>query len=260
MKRHNEQHKTRLARSVCSTVTIALLLLAGGVSAAPTSGEPAGTQHAGDPHYTPAGFFDIHVCNWPDRKLFFMSLFSTTRYREIKSIEVRMPDGGTLTNIGLAKYRLVKTKDKPEKHVFMTQTDVPDGAPDGWYSATVTLTDGTQIMARDYVVVARLPRPSGLNPPDGAEQIPTPEKLTWSPVDQAGWYQVYILDNWNDGKVIYTSKLLREPVLVLPPGLLQADGLYTWKVHARDINEDKQLGDFNKGSMSSVATFSTAAQ
>ena len=142
----------------------------------------------------------------------------------------------------------------------MTQTDVPDGAPDGWYSATVTLTDGTQIMARDYVVVARLPRPSGLNPPDGAEQIPTPEKLTWSPVDQAGWYQVFIRDIWNDGKLIYTSKLQREPVLVLPPGLLQADGLYTWKVHARDINEDKQLGDFNKGSMSSVSTFSTAAQ
>ena len=133
-----------------------------------------------------------------------------------------------------------------------------DGTTDG-SPATVTLTDGTQIMARDYVVVSRLPRPSGLNPPDGAEQIPTPEKLTWSPVDQAGWYQVFIRDIWNDGKLIYTSKLQREPVLVLPPGLLQADGLYTWKVHARDINEDKQLGDFNKGSMSRAMTFSTAS-
>ena len=93
MKRHNEQHTTRLARSVCSTVTIALLLLAGGVSAAPTSGEPAGTQHAGDPHYTPAGFFDIHVCNWPGRELFFMSLLSTPRYDEVEQVEVFFPNG-----------------------------------------------------------------------------------------------------------------------------------------------------------------------
>lgn len=255
-----KQHKTLPARAMRSSAAMVLLLLAGPVIAAPTSGKPADDPHAGDPHYTPAGFFDIHVCDWPNRKLFFMSLFSTTRYREIKSIEVRLPDGRTLTNIGLAKYRLVKAEGKPEKHVFMTQTDVPEGAPDGWYSATVTLTDGTRIMGRDYVIVSRLPRPSGLTPPDGAEQIPIPEKLTWSPVDQAGWYQVFIIDNWNDGKVIYTSKLLREPVLALPPGLLQADGSYTWKVHARDINEDKQLGDFNKGSMSSVSTFSTAAQ
>lgn len=257
---HSKRCKTLSALALRSTAVMVLLLLAGPVNAAPTSDKPADDPHAGDSHYTPAGFFDIHVCNWPDRKLFFMTLFSTTRYSEIKSIEVRLPDGRKLTNIGLAKYRLVKTKDKPEKHVFMAQTDVPDGAPDGWYSAAVTLADGTQVMARDYVIVSRLPRPSGLTPPNGAEQIPIPEKLTWSPVDQAGWYQVFIVDNWNDGKLIYTSKLLREPVLVLPPGLLQADGLYTWKVHARDINEDKQLGDFNKGSMSSVSTFSTAAQ
>jgi len=259
MIRHNEQRKTRLARTFRSTAAIALLLLAGGVIAAPTSGETAGALHADDPHYTLAGFFDIHVCDWPDRKLFFMSLFSTARYREIKSIEVQLPDGHALTKLGLAKYRILKPKGKPEKHVFMTQTDVPDGAPDGWYSATITLTDGTQIMARDYVVVSRLPRASGMSPPDGAEQIPVPAKLTWSPVAQARWYQVFISDMWNDGKVIYTSKLLREPALVLPPGLLQADGLYSWKVHARDINEDRQLGDFNKGSISSVATFSTAA-
>jgi hypothetical protein len=97
-----------------------------------------------------------------------------------------------------------------------------------------------------------------MTPPNGAEQIAIPAELTWSPVDQARWYQVFIRDTWNDDRLIYTSKLLREPALVLPPGLLQADGLYSWKVHARDINEDKQLGDFNKGSMSGVASFSTA--
>jgi len=238
---------------------VALLLLAGPVSAAPTSGKPADDPHAGDSHYTPAGFFDIHVCNWPKRNLFFMLLFSTTRYDEIKSIEVRLPDGRALADLDLTKYRIEKPKDEPEKHVFLTQAEIPDGAPDGWYSATVTLTDGTQFNARDYVIKSRLPRAAGLTPPDGAEQIPIPEKLTWSPVAGARWYEVFISDMWNDGKVIYTSELLREPALALPPGLLQADGLYSWKVHARDINEDPKLGDFNKGSMSSVATFSTAA-
>ena len=28
-----------------------------------------------DKHYSKAGFFDIHVCNWPNQPLFFMALF-----------------------------------------------------------------------------------------------------------------------------------------------------------------------------------------
>ena len=42
-----------------------------------------------DPHRNAAGFFDIHVCNWPERELFFMSLFSTPRYDEVEQVEVR---------------------------------------------------------------------------------------------------------------------------------------------------------------------------
>jgi hypothetical protein len=233
----------------------ALLILTGPVMANQTAG-----TRGNDLHYTSAGFFDIHVCNWPDRELFFMPLFSTTRYSEITGIEVRSPDGNALTSLNLEKFMVRKPKGKPEKHVFINQLDVPDNASDGWYEATISLADGTRLNAKDYVIISRLPRPSGMNPPDGAERIPLPEKLTWSAVEQASYYQVFIRDRWDDDTLIYTSKLLREPELAVPPGLLQADGLYSWQIHARDTNQDVLLGDFNKGSMSATATFSTSAK
>ena len=59
---------------------------------------------ADDPHHTEVGFFDIHICNWPGRPLFYMSLFSTTRYSDIKEIEVFYPDGRPLSRMNLAKY------------------------------------------------------------------------------------------------------------------------------------------------------------
>lgn len=236
-----------------------LLFLTSPVAGSETPGKVPGTRGGGDPHYTPAGFFDIHICNWPDRELFFMPLFATTRYSEVTGIEVRHPDGNTLIPLNLRKFKVLKPKGKPEKHVFITQIDVPDGASDGWYSATISLADGTKFTAKDYVLVSRLPRPSAINPPDGAEQIPVPEQLTWSAVGQGSYYQVFIRDVWDDSKLIYTSKLLREPELAVPPGLLQPDGLYSWKIHARDTTEDVLLGDFNKGSMSRGATFSTSA-
>jgi hypothetical protein len=224
-----------------------------------TADQTAGTRD-NDLHYTAAGFFDIHVCNWPDRELFFMPLFSTTRYDEITSIEVRSsPDGNTLASLDLEKFMVLKAKGKPEKHVFITQLDIPDSASDGWYEATISLADGTRLNAKDYVIISRLPRASGMNPPDNAERIPLPEKLSWSAVAQASYYQVFIRDRWDDNTLIYTSKLLREPELAVPPGLLQPDGLYSWQIHARDTNEDVLLGDFNKGSMSRTASFSTSA-
>ena len=251
----NSRPATLSGRKRYLIATGALLFLTGPV----TDNQTAGAARGNDLHYTPAGFFDIHVCNWPDRELFFMPLFSTTRYKEIRGIEVRYPDGNTLTSLNLDKFMVLKAKGKPEKHVFITQLDVPDSAADGWYEATIRLTDGTQLIAKDYVVVSRLPRPSDMSPPDGAEQIPLPGKLNWSAVGQAGYYQVFIRDSWDDNKLIYKSKLLHAPELAVPPGLLQPDGLYSWQVHARDTNEDVLLGDFNKGSMSRTATFSTAA-
>ena len=45
------------------------------------------TQSAtsGDSHYSSVGFFDIHVCNWPDRPLFFLAVFSTYNFNDISN-------------------------------------------------------------------------------------------------------------------------------------------------------------------------------
>lgn len=235
-----------------------LLLLSAAAPGTEALKQPTENLRKNDPHYTAKGFFDIHVCNWPDRKLFFMPLFSTAHYNEITEIEIQRPDGKVLTSLNLKKFKLLKQKGKPEKHVFMNQMDVPDNAIDGWYSASVSLADGTQITAKDYVIISSLPRASDFNPPDGAEQIAIPEKLTWSGAEKA-YYQVFIRDVWNDSKLVYRSKLLNKPELSLPTDLLEPDGLYSWQIHSRDVNEDILLGDFNKGSMSAIATFSTTS-
>ena len=256
---------TNLYRSTYKTISAAvsaviLTLLSSSATANNETVNPStNSPRSNDTHYTEVGFFDIHVCNWPDRELFFMPLFSSSHYREITDITVQYPDGTTMTSLNLNKYKTFKPKGKPKKHVFITQLDVPASAVDGWYSATVSLTDGTQVTAKDYVIISHLPRASGMNPPDGADDIPTPEKLTWSSTGEGSYYQVFIRDSWNDDKLIYTSILLNKPELVIPSGLLQPDGSYSWKVHARDVNEDILLGDFNKGSMSQVATFSISA-
>ncbi len=252
---HVFQPENKRMRSIAAAVV--LLLLSSAVKGTETASQSANTLHSNDPHYTEAGFFDIHVCNWPDRELFFMPLFSTIHYREITDIKIQHPDGKMLTSLNLKEFKLLKPKNKPEKHVFMSQMDVPESAVDGWYSATISLADGTQVIAKDYVIISRLPRASDMNPPDGAEQIPIPEKLTWSGAEK-GYYQVFIRDVWNDSKLIYRSKLLSKPELAVPTGLLQPDGLYSWQIHARDVNEDILLGDFNKGSMSLIAIFSTS--
>jgi hypothetical protein len=234
---------------------IALLAVAvcGQVGAVDGHDKPGSEQ---DPHYTAAGFFDIHVCNWPDRPPFYLSLFSTSRYAEVRQVEVHYPDGHVLTRIGLDHYRILHPKGKPEKHVFMKQVVIPPEAPDGWYVADITLSNGDRLSARDYVHIAKLPRAHGMNPPDGAEDIATPRALSWKRVKGAGYYEVFIRDLWDDNRLIYTSKLLNEPRLELPAGLIRPGGLYSWVVHARDIDRDIRLGDFNRGSMNRPATFS----
>lgn len=211
-----------------------------------------------DPHYTDVGFFDIHVCNWPKRPLFFMSLFSTTRFNEIETIEVLMPDGKLLSKLDLSKFRLVLKKDKPEKRVFINQTDIPKNAPNGWYSTRITLKDGKKYSARDYVSIETMPIVSKLNPPADAENIPLPKELSWPAVAGAKFYQVYIKDMWEEERVIHTSGFLDQPRLQLPAGLIVPGGWYSWRVHARDVNEDKKLGDFNHGSLGTEQKFSVA--
>jgi len=218
----------------------------------------ADTSHNGDPHYTEAGFFDIHVCHWPDQPLFYMALFSTARFDEVDEIEIADPDGHALGKLDLAKYRTILAKGKPEKHVFISLLEMPPARNNGWYQARVRLKDGTTAVARDYVVVGSMPLPGGFQPADQAELPELPAELRWKPVPGAKFYQVFIKDIWGDGQTIFTSKLLDEPKLTLPPGLLQQGGAYSWRVHARDIDDDPTVGDFNQGTLGREVGFSVA--
>ena len=210
----------------------------------------------GDKHYNMAGFFDIHVCNWPGRPLFFMPLFSTAGYDDIRQIEIFYPDNSLLTRLDLTSYRTITRKGRPDKRAFIKQLDIPAGAQDGWYAARITLTDGTVHRAGDYVVISELARAGGQVPGDKQELQSPPEKLSWQAVPGASFYQVFIRDQWDNNTLVYTSTLLVEPELALPDKLIEPGGLYSWTIHARDTNEDLMLGDFNHGSMSTPAAFS----
>jgi hypothetical protein len=211
-----------------------------------------------DTHYSDVGFFDIHVCNWPDRQLFFMPLFSTTRYDDIEKIDVMDPDGRPLVQLDLSRYRVIKQKNRKEKHAFINQLEVPEASKDGWYTARITLSNGDVHTASDYVRISALGRAGGHRPGHNEETAGPPAELRWDPVPGAGFYQVFIRDQWDDDRLIHTSKLLSEPVLTLPPGLVESGGMYSWIIHSRDVNEDPLLGDFNQGSLSKPVAFSVS--
>jgi len=219
-----------------------------------TSAAPA----SNDPHYNRIGFFDIHVCHWPDRPMFYLMLFSTTRFTDITHIEVFAPNGQLLSPLNLNRYRVVLRKGKPEKRVFITNLDLPSKPATGWYRTVVTLKNGSTVEARDRVEIRAMPLATGLSPADGSENIPPPQELSWQPVPGARHYQVYVLDKWQGGKEIYKSRLLSVPRLTLPKGLLEQGGSYQWRVHARDVNEHIELGDFNHGSLSPIHRFTVA--
>lgn len=249
----NRNRKSLLRNNVLLTVgLLCTFSLATATQASPTLSPPT---H--DPHYTDAGFFDMHVCDWPDRPMFFLVLFSTERFREVKSIDVFRPDGRPLVSLDLTRYRLLMRKDKPEKHVFIREIDLPKDAADGWYRAKIVLNNGKIYHAEDYVVVYPMGIVSGLTPSQRSGDIAVPTEMKWSPVAGAPYYKVYITDKWA-GKTIYESKLLKEPRLTLPAGLIKPDGNYAWRVQARDVDGNILFGDFNHGSMSAEATFNTA--
>lgn len=213
---------------------------------------------AGSPHHNEAGFFDMHVCNWPGQPVFLMALFSTTRFNEIAQIEVFDPGKRALAKLDLSRYRLVRDPGNSEKRVFIANIPVPPKSADGWYSARVTMRSGKQLDARDFVALGTLARAAHPVPADGAENLPLPQALQWDPVPGAKFYQVFIKDMWDGERLIYTSPMLEQAQLILPAGLLQPGGLYSWRVHARDLNEDPTFGDFNLGSLSREMTFSVA--
>ena len=210
-----------------------------------------------NPHFTEVGFFDIHVCNWPERPLFFLILFSSYEFKNISKIEIFTPRGLPIGEMDLNKFQLKQKKGKPDKKVFINHFEIPQQAVDGWYSATVTMKNGKQYRAEDFVVLRKMQRASNIVPADGAENVKLPVKLTWDPIPGAKFYKVYIRDNWEDVSV-FESELLTKPELVLSRGTLAAGGYYSWRIHARDENENVLLGDFNHGSLTSPMTFTVA--
>jgi len=211
-----------------------------------------------DPHYTELGFFDIHVCNWPGRPPFYMALFSSAQYLNIAGVRVYSPDGKPIGELDMARYRTFTPSGKPEKRVFITHLPLSNEASDGWFSATIKTRDGREISAKDYVVHTLMPIAREATPTGGREVPHPPAELTWTPVPGATHYQITLRDEWDENRVIFTSALVTEARLSMPPGLLQQGGRYAWVIHARDSNGGVLLGDFNHGSLSSPQIFSVA--
>lgn len=209
-----------------------------------------------DKHYTSRGFFDIHVCNWPKRPLFFMVIFSTKEYTNLKSVDIFDTNNNKLTSLNLAKFKVIKHKGKKDKRVFIKQVDIPKNSKNGIYSATASFKKGPSVTASDYVIIKEMGIVSDVIPKSNTELASSPTELKWKAVDGAKHYKVFIRDMWQDGKVIFKSKLLNKPSVKLKDLKLQSGGLYQWQVHARDINEHILLGDFNHGSLSNVFDFS----
>lgn len=107
------------------------------------------------------------------------------------------------------------------------------------------------------MLLTRIDRVTGMAPSSEESAFPLPVTLTWSKVPGAGFYKVYIRDEWTE-ELVFKSKLLSDNKLKLPVGKLQPGGYYSWAVHARDLNEHFLLGDFNMGSMSRKAFFNVA--
>ena len=214
-------------------------------------------EHNADPHYSPIGFFDIHICNWPSRTNFLKILFSSEKYNQIDSMKVFTPAGKLLVQLDNKKFSILKRKNKPDKRVFMLDIDVPENALDGWYNIKVKTKNGKQYQAKDYVILNKIGRVTAMQPASEEKKYSLPITLKWKPVSGALYYVVYLKDGWT-GKLVYKSKPLKNHKTKIPKGKLEPGGYYKWFVHARDTNEHVLLGDFNMGSISKKVTFMTA--
>lgn len=214
----------------------------------------ARAETAGDPHYTPAGFFDTHVCDWPENPHFLMALFSTPRFDEVAKVSVFAPDGRFVGDLDLTRFRAFKTQSGQAKHAFISRFDLPEKAVDGWYRAEIKLKDGSHFEARDYVVDQFMGQPTGIQPAAGAIDVLASTELRWNPIPGAKYYEVFLRDEWA-GTEATASGLLTEPRFVPPKGLIQPGGEYVWRIHARDSDGTVLLGDFNHGSLSQEMRF-----
>jgi len=217
--------------------------------------ETAYAANEGDPHYTPAGFFDAHVCNWPENPRFLMALFSTPRFDEVAKVSVFAPDGKLVGDLDLTRFRAFKTQSGQAKRAFIAHFDLPGKVVDGWYRAEVGLKDGSRFEARDYVIHQFMAQPTGTQPAPDASDVPASTELRWDPIPGAKYYEVFLRDDWA-GTEATASGLLTAPRFIPPQGLLQPGGEYVWRIHARDSNGNVLLGDFNHGSLSPEMRFS----
>lgn len=230
----------------------AYCLLASGLLLAAGAGRAA---DMGDPHYTEAGFFDAHVCNWPDKPRFLMAVFSTARFDELAAVAVYAPDGRHAGDLDPRRFRTFRSASGQTKRALIAHLDLPAKAVDGWYRAEITLKDGRRFESRDYVVHHFMPHPTGVRPAPGSQDVPVSAELRWDPIPGAKYYEVFLRNDW-DGTEAASSGLLCEPRFVPPAGSLQPGGEYVWRIHARDSNGNVLLGDFNHGSLSPEMRFS----
>lgn len=233
----------------------ALPLIALGLFSSSRADESPEMSH--DPHYNEIGFFDVHLCNWPDRPQFFKILFSSEQFQKIESMTVYTPDKKILTSLDKSKFRILQRENKPEKRVFISDMDVPQQASTGWYSIDVKTRSGANHHAEDYVIMSRLEKISVMRPAADAGSQSLPITLSWQAVTGAQYYQIFVRDEWS-GDMVFSSELLNTTEIRIPDGKLEAGGYYSWSVHARDTNEHVLLGDFHMGSMSNKAFFSIA--
>lgn len=208
----------------------------------------------GDKHYSKEGFFDIHVCNWPNRPPFFMVLYSTEKFSDLVSVSIYDTNNHKLGNLNLTKFRLIKQKNKPEKKVFISQFDIPKNAKNGVYTSKAVFKTSGTVKNSDFVVINKLPIAKAKFPANNSNLKSIPEKLSWHPVIGAQYYQVFVRDIWGDNTVT-SSKLITKPYISTKEFNLQSGGVYQWKIHSRDVNEHILFGDFNHGSLSSDFEF-----
>ena len=210
-----------------------------------------------DPHYNSVGFFDIHLCNWPERPNYFKILFSSEKYQQIESMSVYTPDNQLLANMDKTKFRTLKRENKPDKRVYLLDLDVPELASTGWYKIDIKTENGTVYHAKDYVIMTRLKKVSDMHPTGEDKEFSLPITLKWKPVAGSQYYQAYVRDVWTE-KMVFKSKLIDTPEIKIPDGKLEPGGDYYWTVHSRDTNEHILLGDFHMGSLSKKSFFTVA--
>lgn len=231
-------------------LSVALVSSYGTASYAATSPGPR------DVHQTEFGYFDIFVCNWPDRPPFLVGLFATTRAEEIAKIEVVRPDGKRVGAIALTQPENTKDMHGRERQAYKSQFAGARDMPNGWYEAVITLKNGARVRARDYVQIETMPVVTYLVPSNAAIPLSRARRLRWKPVAGDVFYRVTIQDMWRDKTLVYSSDLLRATEFTVPEGVLEPDGQYVWRVHARHATHDPKWGDFNHGSKSAEAMLS----